>query len=90
MFEPGRPGEFEVTAHRAEVKICTCGCRNQAEFPEGVTAAAQYGSATQAMAVYLNQYHFLPVTVQHPHINLEFSDFYTILLSTIFPQYSPA
>ncbi|USE35218.1 hypothetical protein [Endozoicomonas sp. SCSIO W0465] len=35
-FEPGRPGEFEVTAHRAEVKICTCGCRNQAEFPEGV------------------------------------------------------
>ncbi|USE39299.1 hypothetical protein [Endozoicomonas sp. SCSIO W0465] len=30
------------------------------------------------------------VTVQHPHINLEFSDFYTILLSTIFPQYSPA
>ncbi|USE34005.1 hypothetical protein [Endozoicomonas sp. SCSIO W0465] len=40
MFEPGRPGEFEVTAHRAEVKICTCGCRNQAEFPEGVTAAA--------------------------------------------------
>ncbi|USE38377.1 DUF6444 domain-containing protein [Endozoicomonas sp. SCSIO W0465] len=60
VFEPGRPGEFEVTAHRAEVKICTCGCRNQAEFPEGVTAAAQYGSATQAMAVYLNQYHFLP------------------------------
>ncbi|USE38191.1 hypothetical protein [Endozoicomonas sp. SCSIO W0465] len=32
VFEPGRPGEFEVTAHRAEVKICTCGCRNQAEF----------------------------------------------------------
>ncbi|USE38736.1 hypothetical protein [Endozoicomonas sp. SCSIO W0465] len=38
-MKPGRPGEFEVTAHRAE-KNLHCGCRNQAEFPEGVTAAA--------------------------------------------------
>ncbi|MFK0572092.1 transposase [Endozoicomonas sp.] len=44
----------------AEVKICPCGCRNQAEFPEGVTAAVQYGSTTQAMAIYLNQHHFVP------------------------------
>ena len=60
VFEPGRPGEFEVTAHRGEVKICPCGCRNQAEFPEGVTAAVQYGSCTQSMAVYLNQYQLIP------------------------------
>ena len=55
VFEPGKLGEFEVTAYRAEVKICTCGCKNQAEFPEGVTAAVQYGPATQAVVVYLNQ-----------------------------------
>ena len=60
VFEPGKLGEFEVTAFRAEVKTCKCGCRNQANFPEGVTAAVQYGSATQAVAVYLNQYNFLP------------------------------
>lgn len=60
VFEPGKPGEYEVTAHMGEVKVCPCGCRNQAEFPEGVTAAVQYGSTTQATAVYLNQYQFIP------------------------------
>ena len=60
VFEPGKPGECEVTAHMGEVKICPCGCRNEADFPEGVTAAVQYGTATQAMAVLLNQQHFVP------------------------------
>ena len=60
VFEPGKLGEFEVTAYRAEVKICICRCKNQAGFPEGVTAAVQYGPATRAVAVYLNQYDFLP------------------------------
>ena len=60
VFEPGKPGEYEVTAYRADVKICSCGRRNQAEFPESVTAAAQYGEVTQSIAVYLNQYHFMP------------------------------
>lgn len=60
VFEPGKLGEFEVTAYRAEVKICICRCKNQAKFPEGVTAAVQYGPATRAVAVYLNQYDFLP------------------------------
>ena len=60
VFEPGKPGVYEVTAYRADVKICSCGRRNQAEFPESVTAAAQYGEVTQSIAVYLNQYHFMP------------------------------
>ena len=60
VFDPGRPGEFEVTAYWADVKVCPCGKRNTAEFPQGVKAAAQYGEVTQAMAVHLNQYHFIP------------------------------
>ncbi len=60
VFDPGRPGEFEVTAYWADVKVCPCGKRNTAEFPQGVKAAAQYGEVTQAMAVHLNHYHFIP------------------------------
>ena len=41
-------------------KVCPCGKRNTAEFPQGVKAAAQYGEVTQAMAV-----HFKPVSL-HP------------------------
>ena len=60
VFEPGKPGFLEVTAYRAEVKVCSCGHRNKAAFPEGVTAAVQYGPSTRAIAVYLNQYHLMP------------------------------
>lgn len=73
VFDPGRPGEFEVTAYRAEVKICPCGSRNQAEFPQGVTAAAQYGEVTQAMAVHLNQYHFIPFHRVSEYFNTVYS-----------------
>ncbi len=74
MFEPGKLGEFEVTAYKAEVKICTCGCKNQAKFPEGVTAAVQYGPATQAVAVYLNQYDFVPDKRVSEYFNTLYKD----------------
>ena len=60
VFEPARPGQFEVTAYRAEVRRCTCGHRNQALWPEGVTGYVQYGPITRAMAVYLHQYQLIP------------------------------
>ena len=60
VFEPGRFGHFEVTAHVAEVKECSCGHITHARFPEGVDSHVQYGPAAQAMAVYLCQYQLIP------------------------------
>ena len=60
VFEPGRFGHFEVTAHVAEVKKCSCGHVTQGSFPEGVDAHVQYGPVTQALAVYLCQYQLVP------------------------------
>ncbi|WP_252178549.1 IS66 family transposase [Endozoicomonas sp. 4G] len=60
VFEPGRFGHFEVTAHVAEVKKCSCGHVTQASFPEGVDSHVQYGPVTQALAVYLCQYQLVP------------------------------
>ena len=60
VFEPGRFGHFEVTAHVAEVKECDCGHVTSAGFPEGVDSHVQYGPTTQALAVYLCQYQLIP------------------------------
>ena len=60
VFEPGRFGHFEVTAHVAEVKECSCGHRTHGSFPEDVDSYVQYGPITQALAVYLCQYQLLP------------------------------
>lgn len=55
------PMKIEVTEHQSEKKICPrCGCLNQALFPNGVGQAAQYGSRLRSLAVYLNQYQFIP------------------------------
>ena len=60
VFEPGRFGHFEVTAHVAEVKKCSCGHVTHASFPEGIDSHVQYGPVTQALAVYLCQYQLVP------------------------------
>lgn len=60
VFEPGRFGHFEVTAHVAEVKECNCGHITHARFPKGVDSHVQYGPTTQALAVYLCQYQLIP------------------------------
>lgn len=52
---------FEVTEHRAEVKMCPCcGLRNVAAFPSGVNKMTQYGPRAQGLAVYLMNQHYLP------------------------------
>ncbi|MET0622690.1 MAG: IS66 family transposase [Pyrinomonadaceae bacterium] len=54
------PAKLRVTEHRAEVVRCaSCGRRTKAEFPEGVTAAVQYGPSILARALYLHDYQLL-------------------------------
>ena len=43
VFEPACLGHFEVTAHRVEVRRCTCGHKSFGSSPDGVTAHVQYG-----------------------------------------------
>ena len=37
------PSQMVVTEHQAEIKLCSCGHRNQGAFPAGVNAPVQYG-----------------------------------------------
>ena len=39
------PSQMVVTEHQAEIKLCSCGHRNQGAFPAGVNAPVQYGPA---------------------------------------------
>lgn len=55
------PLKIEVTEHRADQKVCP-GCKrtHTANFPEDVQQSTQYGDGVKGIAVYLNQYQFLP------------------------------
>lgn len=53
---------IEVTAHRAEIKICPgCGAENRGVFPAGVTGRVQYGTGVKTWAAYFQSQHFVPV-----------------------------
>jgi len=53
---------IEVTAHRADIKICpTCGTQTKGTFPCGVTQAVQYGPEVKTWAAYFSNQHHLPV-----------------------------
>lgn len=54
------PHLFEVTAHRAEVNIGTCGPKTQADFPAHVTAPVQYGPRVKALSVSLSNQQLIP------------------------------
>lgn len=54
------PSKIETTEHRAEIKICECGCKNIGQFPEGVIAPVQYGARIQALSVYLQHQQLIP------------------------------
>ena len=52
---------IEITAHKAEIKICPhCGTKNKGDFPENVTQPTQYGSGVKTWASYFSVQHFIP------------------------------
>lgn len=54
------PVKISANEHRGEIKICTCGCTNYAEFPEDVQFSVQYGKRLMGLAVYLHDYQLIP------------------------------
>lgn len=52
--------KIEVTEHCSEIKICDCGAKHVADFPDGVTSPVQYGNRLKSSAVYLMNYQHLP------------------------------
>jgi transposase len=53
---------IEVTAHRAEIKVCPeCGRASKGTFPEAVTQAVQYGPIVNTWASYFPNQHYVSV-----------------------------
>jgi transposase len=53
---------IEVTAHRAEIKVCPeCGRASKGSFPEAVTQAVQYGPMVNTWASYFPNQHYVSV-----------------------------
>lgn len=53
---------IEVTAHRAEIKVCpACGRASKGTFPASVPQAVQYGPAVSTWASYFTNQHYVPV-----------------------------
>ena len=49
-----------VTEYQADVKICTCGIKTTAKFPEIAKSSVQYAANVQALVCYLQNQHFIP------------------------------
>jgi transposase len=51
----------QVTEHQLIRSSCTCGAEHVGAFPAGIQAPTQYGPGVKALAVHLNQQHFVPL-----------------------------
>jgi transposase len=54
------PLELLITEHQAEIKRCSCGYINRAEYPSGVDHYVQYGPNIKSLLVYMQDYQLLP------------------------------
>ena len=53
---------IEVTAHRAEIKICPgCGTESRGVFPKELSGSVQYGHGVKTWATYFQTQHFVPI-----------------------------
>ena len=53
---------IEVTAHRAEIKICPgCGAESRGIFPKELSGSVQYGHGVKTWATYFQTQHFIPM-----------------------------
>jgi transposase len=52
---------MHVKEYRAEILIDTNGVKFTADFPEGITQAAQYGNEVKAQAVYMSIFQMIPL-----------------------------
>ncbi len=59
VFDLPEP-RLEVTEHQGQIKTCTCGHVNRAQFPETVQAPVQYGPRVKSAALYFRDYQLLP------------------------------
>jgi transposase len=48
------------TEHRSYYKVCRCGTKNKAAYPDHVNAPVQYGSGVETMVNYLHGRQYLP------------------------------
>jgi transposase len=55
------PIKLRVTEHQLMRAVCSCGQVHLGVWPDAVTAPAQYGINSKAMAVHLNQHHLVPM-----------------------------
>jgi transposase len=55
------PIKVRVTEHQLMRAVCSCGQVHLGVWPDAVTAPAQYGINSKAMAVHLNQHHLVPM-----------------------------
>ena len=54
------PLELIITEHQAEVKHCSCGHVNRADFPAHAPHYVQYGPNIKSLLVYMQDYQLLP------------------------------
>jgi len=52
--------KITVTEHQAELKVCSCGHCNRADFPDEVSHYVQYGTNIKSLLSYLQNYQMLP------------------------------